>query len=292
MPKWPTRPPRSLHPTGDLGDGRHAGVRRGRAAASACGRAIAWSSGRPPTACSPTAGARPAPLPGGRGQAPVAPRGGHRPFRATGRVHASGPATMRRHARAHERALKARRQQQDSTQRGDTDACQNIAGRQRCALVACQSMTAAALRRQLRPRRRTPPPPAWQRGRTAEQAKLHAGAGARQHDGHRGRRHPARELSKLPPGLQGRGLGHRRASAARDGARRQRQDLHRHARRSAASTRSPTTARKRTSRVVVDKLTQPAGVALQQRLAATCSRSTRCCATTASRATRTCSRWT
>ena len=93
-------------------------------------------------------------------------------------------------------------------------------------LVACQSMTgtpaapaataaAAAARVAAGPQPRT--------------GELHARTRARQDDGHRGRRHPAGQ-PEAAAGLQSRGVGHRCGRRALDGAQRQRQDLHGHAR--------------------------------------------------------------
>ena len=95
-------------------------------------------------------------------------------------------------------------------------------------LVACQSMTTQApARAACHIRRATAAGVAAGPQRRAGQ--LHAGAGARQDDGHRRRRHSDRQLQAAAR-LQGRGVGHRRGRRPRDGARRQRQDLHGHTR--------------------------------------------------------------
>ena len=109
------------------------------------------------------------------------------------------------------------------------------------------------------------PPPIWQQGKPAAMADSTLAPLAGKMTETPRSEIPVSKL-KLPDGFKveiwATGMPGGRAMARGD----KRQDLRRHARPSAASTRSPTTATQRTSRVVVDKL-DAAGRASRSRTA-------------------------
>ncbi len=133
------------------------------------------------------------------------------------------------------------------------------------SLAACQSMTPTAQAPAAQPTAApsqaaaAPAAPAWQQGRSGEYGQLHARAAARQADCDAGSGHPARQLQAAAR-LQGRGLGHRhpgrRAMVRGDDGK-----IYVGTRGIGRVYEVTDAGSQRTSRVVVDKLVQPAGVA-------------------------------